>query len=68
MKTFFQDEFINSRLLKRVAKEIRKEQLDKTIDEMANFNEIQSRCITKCEYMTKESSKESFIHRFNSGR
>ncbi|MBQ8848266.1 MAG: hypothetical protein IJ003_04910 [Candidatus Gastranaerophilales bacterium] len=68
MKTFFQDEFINSRLLKRLTKEIRKEQLDKTIDEISNFNEIQIRTASKSEYMTKEAPKTSFINRFNNGR
>ena len=68
MKTFFQDEFINSRLLKRLTKEIRKEQLDKTIDEISNFNEIQIRTASKSEYMTKETPKTSFINRFNNGR
>ena len=68
MKTFFQDEFINSRLLKRLTKEIRKEQLDKTIDEISNFNEIQIRTASKSEYMTKEVPKTSFINRFNNGR
>lgn len=41
MQNFFQDEFIYKKLLNRMKKEVLKEQLNKTIDEIAYLNELQ---------------------------
>lgn len=57
MKTFFQDAFINSKVLSRLAKEIRREQLDSTINEISYLNELQSHIISKCD-LTPSQNRE----------
>lgn len=69
MKTFFQDEYMNSRLLKRVVREIKKEQLEQTIDEMNNFNRFRRQTTPKNEFITQEQlSRNEFVNRFNNGK
>ena len=41
MNTFFEDDFFNKRVLNKCKKEVQKEQLDKTIEEINYFNELQ---------------------------
>ena len=41
MQSFFQDEFMYKKLLKRMKQEVLKEQLNKTIDEIDYLNELQ---------------------------
>ena len=50
MNSFFQDEFINSKVLSRLAKEIRREQLDCAISELGYLNELQSHIISKSDF------------------
>ena len=52
MKSFFQDEFINSRVLSRLKKEIRKDELDRAIEELGYINEIKRHVISRCDYMS----------------
>lgn len=69
MKTFFQDEYMNSKLLKRVVREIKKEQLEQTINEMNNFNRFRRQTTSKNEFITQEqSSRNEFLNRFNNGK
>ena len=57
MNSFFQDEFINSKVLSRLAKEIRQEQLDLTIAEISYLNELQSHIISKCDLTPSQNCK-----------
>ncbi len=41
MNTFFQDEYINKMVLTRLTREIKKEQLERTIKEINYLNELQ---------------------------
>lgn len=47
METFFEDEFINSKVLSRIREEIMEEQLDKTIDEIGYLNELQNHVLSQ---------------------
>jgi len=41
MNTFFEDSFFNKKILNRLKKEVKKDQLDKTIEEIDYFYELQ---------------------------
>ena len=68
MRTFFQDEFMNSKILSRLAKEIRKEQLDSTIAELNYLNELQSHVISKCDFTSSQNEELEFIKKINNAR
>ena len=68
MKSFFQDEFINSKVLSRLAKEIRREQLDSTIAEIGYLNELQSHIISKCDLTPSQNQELARIKQANNAR
>lgn len=68
MKSFFQDEFINSKILLRLAKEVRREQLDSTIDEISYLNELQSHIISKCDLTPSQNQELASIKKANNAR
>ncbi|MBQ2983610.1 MAG: hypothetical protein IJD57_02315 [Candidatus Gastranaerophilales bacterium] len=47
MKTFFQDEFLNKKILTRMTKEVEKEQLSKVIEEIGYLHELQNELISR---------------------
>ena len=65
MKTFFQDEFINSKVLSRLAKEIRREQLDSAISELGYLNELQSHVISRYDFNEVQNQELEFIKKVN---
>lgn len=65
MDSFFQDEFINSKVLSRLAKEIRREQLDSTIKELGYLNELQSHIISRCDFNESQNQELDFIKKIN---
>ncbi len=54
MITLLQDEFLNTKFLVRLKKEIEKEQLQKTILEIDSLNKIQLNMLKKSKFQTKE--------------
>ena len=68
MKSFFQDEFINSKVLSRLTKEIKREQLDKTISELSYLNELQSQVISRCDFSQSQNDELSYIKKINNAR
>ena len=68
MKSFFQDEFINSKVLSRLAREIRREQLDSTISELSYLNKLQSYIISKCDLTPSQNQEIEFIKKVNNAR
>ena len=68
MKTFFQDNFINKRILSRLVKEIKKDQLDSTIDELENLNRMQSQVISSCDFSASQNENTEFIKKVNNAR
>ena len=47
MKTFFQDEFLNKRLLSRMTKQVKQEQLSKVIEEINYLHELQNELVNR---------------------
>ena len=68
MNTFFEDEFINKRIFQRLVKEIKREQLNKTISEIDYLNELQNHVLAS-RYMTKEQGQKlDFIKKFDNAK
>ncbi len=68
MKSFFQDEYINKKLLERMVKQVQEEQLDKTIDEIGYLNEIQSHVLSRCDFTPSQNEELEFIKKLNNAR
>ncbi len=68
MDTFFQDELINSMLLKRMRREIEKEQLESTIKELNYINEIQSQVISRYDFTPSQNADLSYIKKLNNAK
>lgn len=68
MKSFFQDEYINSKVLSRLAKEIRREQLNSTIAELGYLNELQSHIISKCDLTPSQKEQIANIKKMNNAK
>jgi hypothetical protein len=68
MNTFYQDEFINKRIFQRLVKEIKREQLDKTINEIDYLNELMSHTLAS-RYVDGEQKMElDFIKKFDNAK
>ena len=68
MKSFFQDEYMNSMLLKRLKREIQKEQLDSAIKELSYINELQRNVITRSDFTPSQNQELEFIKKLNNAR
>ncbi|MBQ8636206.1 hypothetical protein IJ425_08660 [bacterium] len=68
MKTFFQDEYINTKILSRLTREIRKNELDRTIEELGSLNKIQSKVLSRCDFMTSEKKEPEFVKKIDNAR
>ena len=68
MKTFFQDEYINSKILSRLVREIKSDELDRAIEELDELNQIQSHVISRCDFMTSEKRELGYIEKINNAR
>ena len=68
MKTFFQDEFLNKKILSRLTREIKREQLDRTISEIGYLNELQSQVISRCDFTPSQNQELEFIKKINNAR
>lgn len=68
MKSFFEDEFINKRILSRLVKEIKRDQLDKTINEIDYFNELQSHVLSRCDFTSEQNRELDFIKKINNAK
>ena len=68
MNDFFQDEFMNTKLLSRLTREIKREQLDKTIGEIDYFNEIQSHMLSRCDFTKSQNQELDFIKKLNNAK
>ena len=61
MKSFFQDEFINSKVLSRLTKVIKKDELDRAIEELGYLNEAQSHVLSRCDFTRSQNRKLELI-------
>lgn len=68
MKTFFQDEYINSKVLARLGREIKRDELDRAIEELGYLNEAQSQVLSRCDFMTSERNQSGFVKKLNGAR
>ena len=68
MNTFFNDEFINKRIFSRLVKEIKREQLDKTIQEIDYLNEIQNHFLLEKGFGEEENLQLDFIKKMNNAK
>lgn len=69
MQSFFQDEFMYKKLLKRMKHEVLKEQLNKTIDEIDYLNELQSHLAERNDFISSHSKEIDYIKKIsNVGR
>lgn len=68
MNDLFQDEFMNTKLLSRLAKEVRREQLNKTISEIDYLNELQSHIISRCDFTKEQNQQLNYIKKTNNAR
>jgi len=68
MKTFFQDEFINSKVLLRLTREIKRDELDRAIEEIGYLNKMQSQILSRCDFMSDEKKELGFVKKINNAR
>ncbi len=68
MKNFFEDEFINKRVFSRLVKEVKKDQLDKTINEIDYFNELQRHLLFRCDFTSEQNKELDFIKKINNAK
>ena len=68
MKTFFQDAYINTRILSRLTREIKKDELDRAIEELGYLNEAQSKVLSRCDFMTTEKRNLEFVKKIDNAR
>lgn len=68
MKTFFQDEFMNSKVLSRLVKEVKKVQLNSAIDDLGSLNEAQNQVISRCDFSPVYNEDLEFIKKINNAR
>ena len=68
MNTFFDDEFINKRVFKRLLKEVKREQIDKTIEEIDYLNELQNHMLSKGDFENQQNVELNFIKKLNNAK
>ena len=65
MQSFFQDEFMYKKLLKRMKQEVLKEQLNKTIDEIDYLNELQRHVADRNAFISSYTNEIDYIKKIN---
>ena len=68
MNTFFDDEFINKRVFSRLVKEVKREQLDKTIQEIGYLNEMQNHILSTRNLDDKKEISLDFIEKLDNAK
>lgn len=68
MSSVFDDEFVYKRLFSRMVKEVRKEQLNKTIDEINYLNEIRSSVLSRCDFDGNQNEQLEFIKKLRTAK
>ncbi len=67
MRTFFEDSYINKVFFNFVKREVEKEQLNRTIDEIDYLNELQNNLLKRYD-SSKKASQMNLIKKFNNVR
>lgn len=68
MNVLFEDEFINKRVFSRLLKEIKQEQLEKTIDEISYFDELRSHILSRADFTKDQNRELEFIKKINNAK
>ena len=68
METFFQDEYINSKVFTRLKKEIKKDELERTIAELSYINEVQGRMLSRSDFTPSGSQELEFVKKLKNAR
>lgn len=68
MNTFFEDEFINKKIFQRLVREVKKEQLDKTIQEIGYLNELQNHLLNTRSLGQEKDIELDFIKKLNNAK
>ena len=68
METLFEDDYINNKVLKRLIKEVKREQVSKAIKHMDYFLELRKKMNPKYKYMSLQNTKVSLKQFNNAGK
>ena len=68
MRTFFEDNFINKKIFSKMLKEVKQDQLTKTINEISYLNELQNHFLLQKDISNKQSNELEFIKKINNAK
>ena len=69
METLFQDDYINSVVLKHLIKEVKKSQISRTIRNIDYYNELREKLSRKYDFSPSQNKKlEDLKHKYNAKR
>lgn len=68
MRTFFEDSFINNRIFSKMVKDVKEEQLSKTINEINYLNELQSHFMSQNDLNYSQNQELEFIKKINNAK
>ena len=64
METLFQDEYINNKVLKRLIKEVKKEQISRTVRNIDYFFKIRKKLNSKYDILSYQKDEQRFLKQF----
>lgn len=68
MRTFFEDNFINKKIFSKMLKEVKQDQLTKTINEISYLNELQNHFLLQKDISNEQSNELEFIKKINNAK
>lgn len=68
MKTFFEDNYINKMFFSLMKREVEKEQLNKTIDEINYLNELQTNLLKRYDMAHFQSRQKNLAQNFTNAK
>lgn len=68
MRTFFEDNFINKKIFSKMLKEVKQNQLTKTINEISYLNELQNHFLLQKDISNEQSNELEFIKKINNAK
>ena len=68
METLFDNDFINNKVLKRLIKEVKRDQVEKTIENIDYFFEIRKKLNSKYGFINVQNEELEFLKQFKNAR
>ncbi|MBQ8476050.1 hypothetical protein IJ531_03210 [bacterium] len=68
METLFDDKFINNKVLEHLIKEVKREQITKTIENIDYFFELRKKLNSKYDFTPAQNEEIEFLKQFNNAR